>query len=122
MRVFGALASAGIRCRQRPPVPISPMLMRSLAPSGCADAGSVRAVVAAAVADEARNLRRETETGDIAILLTQVRRRCCHRSSASGRDVGSIMARHGAACQQLVGSVRAAAAGYIKGNLFPSRG
>src|SRR5438045_1054926 len=60
MRVSGTLASAGIRWRQRPPVPIRPMLMRSFARSGWADAGSDRADVAATVAAEAvRNLRRE---------------------------------------------------------------
>src|SRR5262245_36457389 len=57
MRVFGTLASAVMRARQRPPVPMRPMLMRSLAPSGCADAGSARAE-AAAKADVATKERR----------------------------------------------------------------
>src|SRR6187455_2460689 len=66
MRVLGTFASAPMRCRQRPPVPIRPMLSRSFAPIGCADAGSVIAEVAATVAaDAVKKERRETEERDM---------------------------------------------------------
>src|SRR5262245_42182544 len=62
MRVLGTFASAPMRCRQRPPVPIRPMLMRSFAPTGCAEAGSANADVAATVAAEVvKNERRERD-------------------------------------------------------------
>src|SRR6516165_6107927 len=59
MRVLGTLASACMRCRQRPPVPIKPMLMRSLAPCGCAP-GRLMANAPVA-AEDARKERRERD-------------------------------------------------------------
>src|SRR5262245_46584385 len=62
MRVLGTLASACIRCRQRPPVPMRPMLSRSLAPTARADAGKASADAAAVVC---RKRRRESEFADM---------------------------------------------------------
>src|SRR5579872_4059916 len=56
MRALGIFPSAPIRCRQRPPVPMRPMLIVSLAPTTWAEAGSVRAEAAAVAL---RNERRE---------------------------------------------------------------
>src|SRR2546428_379533 len=58
MRVLATRASAGMRWRQRPPVPIRPMLIRSPAPTGWAEAGSVRAEVAATAGEGFRKERR----------------------------------------------------------------
>src|SRR5262245_23617626 len=59
MRVLGTRARACIRWRHRPPVPIRPMWIVSLAPAGWAEAGSASADVAAVAAVVFRNERRD---------------------------------------------------------------
>src|SRR5438552_3848881 len=62
MRTLGTRARDSISLRQRPPVPMQPTLMRSLAPTALT-AGTANAAAPAVAAEVFRNERRETPNG-----------------------------------------------------------